>query len=94
MNVSISLPLDTILKSLSTLSLANRRWLGEHLIEEVEDEASKSVDKSRKESDEEFMERFFALPHDNPMSAKEKEKMIRESHYFDPDRDINHLKYE
>lgn len=90
MNVSISLPLDIILKSLDSLSLDNRRWLGEHLIEEVkkEEEAKSEVD------DEDFFHDFLMLPYDNPMSAAEENEIIRGSHCFDPNRDINHLKYE
>lgn len=88
MNVSISLPLEGILRSLGSLSADNRRWLGEHLIE------SADKDERRVGSDEEFMKSFFSIPHDNPMPAKEKERMIRNSHYFSPARGINRLRHD
>lgn len=88
MNGSISLPLDGILRSLGTLSIDDREWLAGHLMEQVKKE------KDAKAKEKLFFSEFLKLPYDNPMSAKEKEKMIRDSHYFDPDRDINHIKYE
>lgn len=87
MNVTISLPLDDILRSLGTLSIDNREWLAEHLMEQVKKE------KDAKAKEEHFFSEFLKLPYDNPMSAAEENDMIRQSHYFDPDRDIYHLQY-
>lgn len=83
MNVSITLPLDDILRSLQSLSLDNRKWLAEHLTEQVREEECKSNTK-----EESFFNEFVSIPYDNPITANEENKMIRDSHYFDPNRDI------
>lgn len=88
MNVSISLPLEEILRSLGSLSLSNRKWLAEHLIEQVKEDERKEIKENKS-----FFSDFLNLPYDNPMSAAEENKMIRGNHYFDPNRDINHLQY-
>ena len=77
-NVTISL--DSILQTLGFLSNSNKRWLAEHLIEQAgKDEAEAEADN---QSDEEFFKEFFALPYDNPMTAEEAKRIIRESRHF------------
>ena len=75
MNTTLSL--DNILQMLSGLSLSNRQWLAEHLVEPEELERAK-----QRKSDEEWLREFQALPRGNDMSAEEMKKMLRESHTF------------
>ena len=75
MNTTLSL--ESILHMLSGLSLSNRQWLAEHLVEPEELELAK-----QRKSDEEFVHEFFAMPRGNDMSADEMKKMLRESHHF------------
>ena len=57
MNVTISL--DLILQMLSTLSKSNKRWLAEHLIEQVaKEESAESTEKERAEKLDYFLEKF------------------------------------
>ena len=55
MNTTLSL--DNILQMLSGLSLSNRQWLAEHLVEPEELERAK-----QRKSDEEWLREFQALP--------------------------------
>lgn len=75
MNTTISL--ESILRMLSGLSLSNRLWLAEHLVEPEEIEHAKQL-----KSDEEFVREFLAMPRGNDMSAEEMKNMLRESHHF------------
>lgn len=76
MNTTLSL--DNILHMLSGLSLSNRKWLAEHLVEPEEIERAKE-----RKSDEDFIREFMALPRGNDMTAEEMKKMLRESHHFE-----------
>jgi len=71
------LTLETILEMLRGLSLSNRQWLAEHLVEPEELDRAK-----QRESDEEFVRELFAMPRGNDMTADEMKKMLRESHHF------------
>ena len=75
MNTTLSL--DNILHMLSGLSLSNRKWLAEHLVEPEEIERAKE-----RKSDEDFVREFMALPRGNDMTADEMKKMLRESHHL------------
>ena len=75
MNTTLSL--ENILHMLSGLSLSNRQWLAEHLVEPEELERAK-----QHKNDEEFVREFLAMPRGNDMSADEMKKMLRESHHF------------
>ena len=75
MNTTLSL--ENILHMLSGLSLSNRQWLAEHLVEPEELERAK-----QRKNDEEFVREFLAMPRGNDMSADEMKKMLRESHHF------------
>ena len=86
-NVTISL--DSILYSLGFLSSSNKRWLAEHLIEQAaKDEAEANA---AKQSDEEFFKDLFSTPYDNPMSAEEEKRIIRESRHSGVTRHIKPL---
>lgn len=84
MNTTLSL--ESILHMLSGLSLSNRQWLAEHLVEPEELERAK-----QRKSDEEFVREFLSMPRGNDMSADEMKKMLRESHHFGL-REINYKK--
>jgi hypothetical protein len=62
---------------LSGLSLSNRQWLAEHLVEPEEQERARQL-----KSDEEFVREFLAMPRGNDMTAEEMKTMLRESHHF------------
>ncbi|MBR1880071.1 MAG: hypothetical protein IJ804_04910 [Prevotella sp.] len=79
-----SLSLESILHMLSGLSLSNRQWLAEHLVEPAELEQAK-----QRKRDEEWLREFRALPRGNDMTAEEMKKMLRESHAFGL-REINY----
>ncbi len=83
MNVTISL--DNILYSLGFLSSSNKRWLAKHLIEQADRDENVPA---AKQTDEEFFKEFFALPYDNPMTAEEAKRMIRENRHSGVTRDI------
>ena len=85
MNTTLSL--ENILHMLRGLSLSNRQWLTEHLVEPEELERAK-----QRKSDEEWLRELHALHYEGEMSAEEKKKMLRESHTFGL-RKINY-KYE
>jgi len=82
MNTSLSL--ESILQMLSGLSLSNRQWLAEHLVEPAELEHAK-----QRKSDEEWLREFQALPRGNDMTADDMKKMLRDSHTFGL-REINY----
>ena len=75
MNTTLSL--ESILHMLSGLSLSNRQWLAEHLVEPEELERAK-----QRKSDEDFVREFLAMPRGNDMTAEVMQKMLRESHHF------------
>ena len=79
MNMTATIPLETVLHALSGLSLDNRRWLAEHLLLPAERQATSSIENV---SDDDFIRDFLATPYDNPMTAEEHKKMIRDSHQF------------
>ena len=75
MNTTLSL--ENILHMLRGLSLSNRQWLAEHLVEPEEMERAK-----QRKSDEEFVREMRALQYEGQPTAEELKKMIRESHHF------------
>ena len=75
MNTTLSL--ENILHMLSGLSLSNRQWLAEHLVEPEELERAR-----QRKSDEEFVREMRALQYEGQPTAEEMKKMIRESHHF------------
>lgn len=86
-NVTISL--DSILHSLGFLSSSNKRWLAEHLIEQAaKDEVEASA---AKQSDEDFFKDLFSTPYDNPMTAEEAKRIIRENRHSGVTRHIKPL---
>lgn len=83
MDATISM--DFLLNALSGLSLNNRQWLAEHLVKPEE------LAKARQQKeDAEWMKDFFSTPFDNPTTADEVKRDIRESHFFG-ERDIKPL---
>jgi hypothetical protein len=56
-------------------------------------EDEESEEEKKKTADEEFVKELLALRYDGEMSADEKKRMLRESHYFG-DRNIKSLYYE
>lgn len=84
MNATISL--ENILQMLSSLTKSNKRWLAEHLIEQAaKDEAEVAA---AKQSDEEFFQDLFSTPYDNPMTAEEAKRIIRENRHSGVTRHI------
>ena len=75
MNTTLSL--ENILHMLSGLSLSNRKWLAEHLVEPEELERSE-----QHKSDEKWLKELQALHYEGQPTAEEMKKMIRESHHF------------
>lgn len=75
MNTTLSL--ESILHMLSGLSLSNRRWLAEHLVEPEEMERV-----IQRKSDEEWLKELQALHYEGEPSAEEKKRFLRESRYF------------
>ena len=72
-----TLSIESILQMLSGLSLSNRQWLAEHLVEPEELEQAVP-----RKSDEDFVREFLAMPRGNDRTAEEMQKMLRESHHF------------
>ena len=72
MNTTLSL--ENILHILSGLSLINRKWLAEHLVEPEELERSE-----QRKSDEKWLKELQALHYEGEMSAEEKKRILRES---------------
>ena len=75
MNTTLSL--ESILRMLSALSLSNRQWLADHLVQAEELERAK-----QRESDEELVRELQALHYEGEPTAEEKKTMLRDSHYF------------
>ena len=75
MNTTLSL--ENILHMLSGLSLSNRQWLAEHLVEPEEREQV-----LQRKNDEQLVRDLQALHYEGEPTAEEKKKMLRESHYF------------
>ena len=74
MNTTLSL--ESILHMLSGLSLSNRQWLAEHLVEPEELERAR-----QRKSDEEFVREMRALQYEGQPTAEEMKKMIRENRH-------------
>ena len=75
MNTSLSL--ENILHMLSGLSLSNRQWLAEHLVEPEELEQSK-----QRKSNEQWLKELQALHYEGEPSVEEKKRFLRESRSF------------
>ena len=75
MNTTLSL--ESILHMLSGLSLSNRQWLAEHLVEPEEMERA-----IQHKSDEEWLKELQALHYEGELSAEEKKRFLRESRHF------------
>ena len=75
MNTTLSL--ESILHMLSGLSLSNRQWLAEHLVEPEEMERA-----IQRKSDEEWLKELQALHYEGEPSAEEKKRFLRESRHL------------
>ncbi len=75
MNTTLSL--ESILHMLSGLSLSNRKWLAEHLVEPEELERSE-----QRKSDEKWLRELQALHYEGELSAEEKKRVLRESRHY------------
>lgn len=75
MNTTLSL--ESILHMLRGLSLSNRQWLAEHLVEPEELERAQ-----QRKRDEELVRKLHTLHYDGEMSAEEMKKSLRDSHQF------------
>lgn len=85
MNTTLSL--ENILHMLSGLSLSNRQWLAEHLVE------PKEIEKAQQhKSDKEWLQELHTLHYEGEMSAEEKKQLLRESRSFGL-RKINYPSY-
>lgn len=82
MNTTLSL--ESILHMLGGLSLSNRKWLAERLVEPTEQERS-----SQCKSDELLVHELQALRYEGEPTTEEKKKMLRDSHLFG-EREINY----
>ena len=67
--------LESILHMLSGLSLSNRKWLAEHLVEPDEMEQTQ-----QRKRDEGLVRKLHSLHYDGEMKAEEMKKTLRESH--------------
>ena len=85
MNTTLSL--ENILQMLSGLSLSNRQWLAEHLVEPREDEIAQ-----QRKRDEELVRKLHTLHYEGEMSATEMKAALRESRHFGL-RKINYPDY-
>ena len=74
-----TIPLETILHALSGLSLDNRRWLAQHLVDSEE-----LAEPTSRKSDEELLRELRSIPYELPWSADEYKKMIRDSRSYLP----------
>jgi hypothetical protein len=72
-DMKTTLSLENILHMLSGLSLSNRQWLAEHLVEPEELEQIK-----QRKSDEEFVRELQALHYEGEPSAEELKKSLRD----------------
>ena len=86
-NVTISL--DSILHTLGFLNSKNKRWLAEHLIEQAARDDAEAA--AVGQSDEEFFNDLFSTPYDNPMTAEEAKRFIRENRHSGITRQIKPL---
>ena len=75
MNTTLSL--EAILHMLSGLSLTNRQWLAEHLVEPEELERAR-----QRKSDEELVRKLHSLRYEGEIAPDELKKTLRESHHF------------
>ena len=75
MNTTLSL--EAILHMLSGLSLTNRQWLAEHLVEPEELERAR-----QRKSDEELVRKLHSLRYEGEMAPDELKQSLRESHHF------------
>ena len=85
-NVTISM--DSILYSLGFLSSRNKRWLAKHLIEQADRD---EVVAAAEQTDEEFFKALFSTPYENPMTAEEAKRIIRENRHSGVTRHIKPL---
>ena len=76
--MSTPLSMETILEMLRGLSLNNRQWLAEHLVDPEELDSA-----IQRERDESFVRELHALRYDGEPTAEERKKMLHESHRFD-----------
>ncbi len=76
-SMNTTLSLENILQMLSGLSLSNRQWLAEHLVEPEELERA-----GQRKRDEELVRKLQALHYEGEPTTEEKKRMIRESHHF------------
>lgn len=76
MNTTLSL--ESILHMLSGLSLSNRQWLAEHLVEPEEMERA-----IQRKSDEQLVRDLQALHYEGEPTVEERKKMLRDSAYRD-----------
>ncbi len=77
-DMNTTLSLENILHMLRGLSLSNRQWLAEHLVEP--EEMERIVERKR---NEQFVRDMRALQYEGQPTAEEMKRLIRESHYFD-----------
>ena len=75
MNTTLSL--ENILHMLSGLSLSNRQWLAEHLVEPEEIESAQ-----QRKKDEELDRKLRSVHYEGEMTADEMKNALRESHHF------------
>ena len=75
MNTTLSL--ESILHMLSGLSLSNRQWLAEHLVEPEELEVAR-----QRKRDEELVRKLHSLHYEGEMTGEELKKALRDSHQF------------
>jgi len=87
-DMNTTLSLENILHMLRGLSLSNRQWLAEHLVEP--EERSQAQQSAR---DEELVRKLHALHYAGEMTSEEKKKALRESHHFGL-REINYPDYD
>lgn len=77
--MTATIPLETVLYALRGLSLDNRKWLAEHLVEDDDQTEAKP-----RKSDEELLRELRAIPYELPWTVEEYKKMIRDSRTFLP----------
>ncbi|MBQ1408994.1 MAG: hypothetical protein IIY87_04495 [Bacteroidales bacterium] len=75
MNTPLSM--EAILEMLRGLSLNNRQWLAEHLVDPEELDSAQ-----QRERDEAFVRELHALRYEGEPTAEERKKMLRESHNY------------
>ena len=75
MNTPLSM--EAILEMLRGLSLNNRQWLAEHLVDP--EELDSSLQRKR---DEAFVRELHALRYEGEPTAEDRKRTLRESHHF------------